>query len=69
MSAGYDHRVNIIDVRKPQEATKIKVSKSVKDIEQGSWHPTLEHNFALTTESGIVLGYDTRKPEKPLWEL
>ena len=41
----------------------------MKDIESGSWHPSLQHNFALATESGIVLGYDVRKPEKPLWEL
>lgn len=69
LSAGYDHKVNIIDVRDAAQNIRIKVSKSVKDIESGSWHPSLEHNFALATESGIVLGYDVRKPEKPLWEL
>ena len=69
MSAGYDHRVNIIDVRDEAQNIKIKVPKHVKDIETGSWHPTLEHNFALATESGIVLGYDARKPDAPLWEL
>ena len=69
MSAGYDHRVNILDVRDDSKTIRINVPKSCKDIESGSWHPTLEHNFAIATESGIVLGYDIRKPDSPLWEL
>ena len=67
MSAGYDHKVNILDVRDKDSSIKIKVSKSVKDIEAGAWHPTLEHNFALANESGIVLGYDTRKPDQAIF--
>jgi periodic tryptophan protein 1 len=69
MSAGYDHKVNVIDVRDQAKNITIKVPKAVKDIESGSWHPSLEHNFALATESGVVLGYDIRKPQAPLWEL
>lgn len=67
MSAGYDSKVNILDVRVKDSSIKIKVSKSHKDIESGAWHPTLEHNFALSTESGIVLGYDTRKPDEAIF--
>jgi len=69
MSAGYDSRVNVLDVRTPDAAVKFKVPKSCKDIESGVWHPTLEHNFALSTESGIVLGYDTRKPDQTIFEI
>lgn len=69
MSAGYDSKVNILDVRTPDQAIKIKVPKTSKDIESGVWHPTLEHNFALSTESGIVLGYDTRKPDQAIFNI
>jgi WD40 repeat protein len=65
MSAGYDSKVNILDVRDKESKIKIKIPKLSKDIESGVWHPTLEHNFAISTESGIVYGYDTRKPDEP----
>jgi periodic tryptophan protein 1 len=69
LTAGYDHRVNVVDVRDAENNIRIKVSKSNKDIESANWHPTLEHNFAIATESGVVLGYDVRKPDSPLWEI
>jgi hypothetical protein len=53
----------VLDVRERplgENAIKIKVSKTYKDIESANWHPSLEHNFVVTTESGAVIGYDIR---------
>jgi hypothetical protein len=46
-----------------------KIPKSAKDIESAFWHPVVEHNFVITTESGIVYGYDSRKIESPVFTL
>jgi hypothetical protein len=35
-------------------AIKYRLKKEVKDLESGQWHPFLENNFVITTESGIV---------------
>ena len=57
----------MLDVRDQNSMLTAKISKSAKDIECASWHPVLEHNFAVSTESGIVLGYDSRKIENPVF--
>ena len=44
------------------------MKKEVKDLESGQWHPFLEHNFVITTESGIVQGYDIRNDSAPVFE-
>ena len=57
LTGGYDRVVNVVDVRdKPlgEKSMKIRMKKEVKDLETAQWHPTLEHNFVLSTESGIV---------------
>ena len=57
LTGGYDRVVNVVDVRdKPlgEKSMKIRLKKEVKDLETAQWHPTLEHNFVLSTESGIV---------------
>ena len=46
-----------------------KIPKSAKDIESATWHPNLEHNFAVSTESGLVLGYDSRKVDSPVFSI
>jgi periodic tryptophan protein 1 len=72
LTGGYDRVVNIADVRERPlgaNAFKFRLKKEVKDLESGQWHPFSETNFAITTESGIVLGYDTRNPSAPLFEL
>lgn len=43
------------------------IPKSAKDIESVAWHPTLEHNFAVSTEAGQVFGYDSRKLKDPVF--
>jgi periodic tryptophan protein 1 len=69
LTAGYDHRVNVIDVRDNSANLQSKIPKSSMDIESAFWHPTLEHNFAISTESGILHGFDTRKMEAPVFTI
>lgn len=59
----------MVDVRDQASGLRTKTPKSAKDIEAAQWHPAMEHYFAVTTESGIVLGYDTRKIEEPVFSL
>jgi len=44
------------------------LKKEVKDLESAHWHHTYEHNFVISTESGIVQGYDIRQPKEALFE-
>jgi len=67
LTAGYDRIVNVFDVRNKDSLVKTKIPKAVKDVESAYWHPSLEFNFALSTESGCVLGYDTRKFTEPVF--
>ncbi|TNV72997.1 hypothetical protein FGO68_gene1974 [Halteria grandinella] len=72
LTGGYDRVLNVADVRERPvgaSAVKFRLRKEVKDLESGAWHPFSEHNFAVTTESGIVLGYDTRKPDASVFEI
>ena len=69
LTAGYDNKINILDVRSAADMVSTKIAKSAKDIEMVQWHHKLEHNFAVTTESGIVFGYDTRKIAEPVFTL
>lgn len=69
LTAGYDSYINILDVRDEKARTKTKIPKEAQDIEAAHWHPKFEHNFACSTESGIVLGYDTRKLDTPVFKL
>jgi periodic tryptophan protein 1 len=71
LSGGYDRVVNVVDVRERplgENSMKFRLKKEVKDLETGSWHPILEHNFVISTESGIVQGYDIRNPKSHLFE-
>lgn len=71
LTGGYDRLLNLVDVRERplgEKATKFRLKKELKDLETGSWHPTMEHNFVISTESGIVVGYDIRKPDAPIFE-
>lgn len=72
LSAGYDGLVNIVDIRAADTNSALKYSvpkKSFKDIESATWHPSQEHNFVVSTESGHVLGFDTRKTEGPVFSM
>ena len=70
LSGGYDHRVNIVDVRQSEgSGGRVNLSKSDLDIECAYWHPKAEYNFALSTESGMVYGYDTRQLQEPLFTI
>lgn len=63
LTGGYDRVLNVVDVRERplgESAIKYRLKKEVKDLESGQWHPQSEHNFAITTESGVVQGYDLR---------
>lgn len=67
LTAGYDHRLNIIDVKSPDVAMKTKLSKDYGDLEMVAWHPNLEHNFACCTEGGYIVGFDIRKIQEPVF--
>jgi periodic tryptophan protein 1 len=67
LTAGYDSRVNVLDVRDQSSKISTKIPKEAQDIESAAWHPTQEHNFAISTESGMVYGYDTRKVATPVF--
>jgi len=69
LTAGYDSVINILDVRDEKARTKTKLPQAAMDIESANWHPRLEHNFAVSMESGIVLGYDTRKLNEPVFSI
>jgi len=56
-------------VRDEKARTKTKLPQAAMDIESANWHPRLEHNFAVSMESGIVLGYDTRKLNEPVFSI
>ena len=71
LTGGYDRVVNVLDVRERPlgaNAIKYRLKKEVKDLESGQWHPFMEHNFVITTESGTVLGYDIRNNTGPVFE-
>ena len=72
LTGGYDRLINVVDVRERplgENAIKYHLKKTVKDLESGHWHPFSEHHFVITTESGIVQGYDTRNNSGPVFEL
>jgi len=69
LTAGYDSRVNVADVRDVKSCLRTLIPKNAKDIESVAWHPTLEHNFAVSTESGQVFGYDSRKMTDPVFTI
>lgn len=69
LTAGYDSKINVLDVRDQSSMASTKIPKSAKDVESASWHPVLEHNFAVSTESGIVMGFDSRKIGTPVFTL
>lgn len=71
LTGGYDRVVNVCDIRERPigaNALKYRLKKEVKDLESGQWHPFSEHNFVITTESGVVIGYDIRNPDAPVFE-
>ena len=71
LTGGYDRLINVVDVRERplgDSAIKYRLKKEVKDLESGQWHPHFEHNFVITTESGIVQGYDIRNNVAPIFE-
>ena len=69
LTAGYDSKINVLDVRDSDSKIKTKIAKSCLDVESVQWHPKFEHHFAVSTESGIVLGYDTRKFDAPVFTI
>jgi hypothetical protein len=72
LTGGYDRIVNVVDVRERplgENALRFKITKEAKDIESANWHPTLEHNFVVSTESGYVFGFDIRSPKEPVFTL
>jgi len=70
VSGGYDGRLNVQDVRDQDKAQTFLMNKKIyKDIESIQWHPTSEHNLVATTESGHLLGFDTRNFSVPIFSI
>lgn len=69
LSGSYDSKINIVDVRSQKGSQVYKLDKGAKDIESAIWHPKMEQNFVVSTESGQVFGYDTRMPKDPIFRL
>ena len=67
LSAGFDRNVYVFDVRDQSSYVKTKIPSASGDIECANWHPIMEHNFAVTTESGQVYGYDSRNIKEPVF--
>jgi|LauGreDrversion4_2_1035121.scaffolds.fasta_scaffold229808_1 periodic tryptophan protein 1 len=43
--------------------------KLYKDIESMQWHPTQEHSLVVTTESGHLIGFDSRNFTQPVYSV
>lgn len=69
VTGGFDKKINVVDAKSPGDAISTIIPKNCQDIEMIQWHPTFEHNFAVSTESGVVLGYDTRKLTAPVFQM
>lgn len=70
VSGGFDGRLNIQDVRETVVAGQFTLNKAkYNDVEHIQWHPSMEHNLVVTTESGHMLGFDTRNFSKPIFEV
>ena len=70
LTAGYDGRINVLDVRNNAANIVTELQKSIyKDVESAQWHPQSEHNFIVTTESGHFIGFDTRRINEPVFNV
>jgi len=70
LTGGYDGKLNVLDVRTPTaNLATLLPNNMYKDIESAQWHPHSEHNFVVTTESGHMVGFDTRRLEKPVFNV
>lgn len=70
LTAGYDGVVNVIDVRGNTTWNRTTLAKNIyKDIESAQWHPSSEHNFIVTTESGHIIGFDDRRLAEPVFNI
>lgn len=70
LSGGYDSLLNVVDVRERplgQNAIRYKLPKEAKDLESGNWHPKYEQNFVITSESGMLFGFDIRQTTGPIF--
>ena len=70
LSGGYDGKLNVVDVRTDggSRLSHQLNQKVYKDLESAQWHFQQEHNFAITTESGHCLGFDTRNFKAPVFD-
>ena len=70
LTGGYDGRLNVMDVRSISNNLVTNLAKNIyKDIESAQWHPSSEYNFVATTESGHMIGFDTRRIDNPVFNI
>ena len=68
LTGGYDGKLNVVDVRDKETSLTYQLDKSISlDIESANWHPQSQHDFVVTTESGHLYGFDTRKFTEPVF--
>jgi periodic tryptophan protein 1 len=65
-TASYDQRLRICDVRQHSNALTFSLESSPEATVWLSWSPT---HLLLSDESGQVLAFDMRQPQKFLWRL
>jgi len=64
LSAAFDRRACVLDVRAPASLTGWTLSA---DVEAVAWQPGGSTLFATCTEDGRLAGFDTRRPDTALW--
>lgn len=69
LTVGFDKVINSVDVRDTNSFARGVLPKNAGDVESASWHPTMENNLVLSTESGQVFGFDTRKMNAPVFSV
>lgn len=70
VSGGYDGRLCLQDVRTDGASAQYLMNKKLyKDIESLQWHPTVEQSLVATTESGHIIGFDTRNFKEPVFSV
>jgi len=65
LSAGFDRKAFVADVRAPDSARAWALSADAEDV---AWDPHTSHNFAVSAEDGSVRYFDARSESGPVWQ-
>jgi periodic tryptophan protein 1 len=65
LSAGFDGKAVVCNSNNPNEKTYLNFNNT--EIESGCWNPKDQYSCFFTFEDGSVKGFDTRNPDKPVF--